>query len=152
MNTLDIAMRFAGMTGADLAAVLDVTPQQVTNWKTGLRTPSRANADAIAAALDVDPAWILGVQQPLAVRDGAKSFQAGIIRTEEIPGYGCLYHVYLDATGDIVPVILADGVQLTPTDWQALTVRSAADVPDASWMTAAGVDAAMVGGLPRVLA
>ena len=151
MTHIEIARRFAGISAAQLADRLGVSPQQMSNWTTGLRTPTRKNAAAMAEALDVDAAWLLDVEQRLAVIDRQDVYHCGIIRTEDIPGYGALYHVYLSQTGDIVPVILAGGVQMTPTDWQTLTVRSAADIPNTRWMDTHHRDAVMLDNLPRIL-
>lgn len=154
MTNLEIARRFAGMTGKDLAAAVGVSPQQMTNWMTGIRTPGRAAAEKLAEVLDVDAEWVLGLGQKLALADPleGKVFECGIIRTEHIDGYGALYHVWLEETGDVVPVILGGGVQLTPWDWQALTVRSAEDIAGERWMDARGHEAIMLDGLPRAFA
>lgn len=154
MNYFEIARRFAGLTGLQLAELLEVSPQQITNWGKGLRTPSRSNAVEIAGKLDVEPAWLLGVPDRLAVADpleGGTVYSYPILRAEDIAGYGILYHVYNVETGDIVPVILGGGVQFTPTDWQTLGVRRASEIAEAAWMDARGADAVMVDGLPRTL-
>jgi transcriptional regulator with XRE-family HTH domain len=39
------------------ARLLDIDPIQVSRWERGLNTPNTANIIAIAAAVDVDPAW-----------------------------------------------------------------------------------------------
>lgn len=153
MTNLELARRFAGITSKDLAAAVGVSPQQMANWMTGTRTPGRTAADKLATALDVDPEWVMGHGQNLALYDPLSSdvFACGIIRTEQIPGYGALYHVWLEETGDVVPVIMSTGIQLTPCDWTALHVRSAADIANERWMDARGRDAVMLDGLPRVL-
>lgn len=153
MTNFEIAKNFTGLTAVALAQRLGVSPQQLNGWLNGSRVPSRTSVDKIAAAMDVDPAWLLGVGQQLAVMDPETGsvYACGIVRTESIPDYGALYHVYLNETGDIIPVILAGGVQLTPADWQTLTVHSAADIPTVSWRDARNVDAVMLDDLPRVL-
>ena len=153
MTHLEIAHRFAGIKGKDLAEAVGVSPQQMTNWMTGIRMPGRAAAEKLAEVLDVDAEWVLGLGQKLALADPleGKVFNCPIVRSESIDGYGALYHVYLDETGDVVPVILSGGVQLTPCDWQSLTVRSAADIAGERWMDARGHDAIMLDGLPRTL-
>ena len=40
---------------------------------------------------------------------------------------------------------------MTPTDWQTLTVRSAADIPNTRWMDTHHRDAVMLDNLPRIL-
>lgn len=154
MTNFEIAKSFAGLPAAALAQRLGVSPQQLNGWLKGDRTPSRTNVDHIARTMDVDPAWLLGVPQQLPLIDPLHGdvYACAILRTEEIPEYGILYHVYLAETEDIVPVILSAGIQLTPIDWTSLTVRSAEDIPDARWMGPGGRDAVMLDGLPRVIA
>ena len=120
---------------------------------TGKRSLGPNNVQLLADLLDVDQAWLLSVPQALPLVDPltGEVYACPIIRSEEIEGYGTLYHVHIAETGDIVPVILSAGLQLTPTDWTALTVRSAADIPEGTWMGPGGRDAVMLDGLPRVI-
>lgn len=156
MTNLEIARAFAGISSTELANRLGVKLQQVTNWAKGLRTPTRANAATIAEALDVAPAWILGVEQTLPLLDPAHGdiCTARIMRAESIPNYGTLYHVYLDEIGNLLPVILAGGVQFTLTDWDAAAdiPSTAADIPAYRWIGPAAQDAIMLDGLPRIIA
>ena len=117
-----------------------------------VRTPSRDNADQIARVLDCSPAWLLGVAETLPLADEGTVFACPIIRAEPIPDYGTLYHVYLAETGDIVPTIISGGVQFVPYDWQHLYTRTADEIPETDWLTAGGVPAVMLDGLPRVFA
>ena len=153
MTNFEIARRMMGVSAAELARMLGVSPQQLNAWISGARTPSRTNVEEIARRMDVDAAWLLGVPQALPLSDPLTGdvFVSPILRSEDIPGYGMLYHVYLTETGDIVPVILSAGLQLTPTDWTSLTVRSAEDIPECAWMGPGGRDAVMVDGLPRLM-
>lgn len=153
MTNFEIARQYTGLTAADLARQLSVSPQQLNAWLSGARVPSRTNVDAIARAMDVDAAWLLGVPQSMPLIDPltGESWVCPILRSESIEGYGTLYHVYLAESGDIVPVILSTGLQLTPTDWTALTVRTAADIGECAWMGPGGRDAVMLDGLPRLI-
>lgn len=153
MTNFEIACRFAGVSGRELAERLGVTPQYISQLATGKRSPGPNNVWLLARALDVDAAWLLGAAQALPLADPLEGtvYTCPVIRSEEIPDYGVLYHVYLDQTGDIVPVILSGGVQLTPTDWTALAVRCAADIGGCAWMGPGGRDAVMLDGLPRVM-
>lgn len=153
MTNFEIAKNFAGVSAVELARRLEVSPQQLNAWLAGTRTPSRTNVEEIARRMDVDAAWLLGVPQrlTLTVPLTGDVYGCPILRSEDIPGYGMLYHVYLEETGDIVPVILSAGLQLTPTDWTSLTVRSAEDIPECAWMGPGGRDAVMVDGLPRLM-
>lgn len=151
MTNFEIARGFTGLTAAALAQRLDVSPQQLNGWIKGARTPSRTNVESIAAAMDVAPAWLLGVPDRLPLVDPQTGtvYTCPVLREESIEDYGMLYHLYLAETGDIVPTIIGIGVQFTPTDWQTLTVRCADDIAEVAWMDARGVDAIMLDGLPR---
>lgn len=154
MTNFEIAKNFCGLSAVALAERLGVSPQQLNGWIKGQRTPSRTNVDNIAEAMDVDPAWLLGVPQRLPLVDSLTGdvFDCPILRSEEIEDYGVLYHVYLAETGDIVPVIVDGGVQLTPTDWTwPSPVRSAADIAACAWTGPGGRDAVMLDGLPRIV-
>lgn len=154
MTYFEIAKIFAKYTGTELAERLGVSPQHLNAWIKGSRVPNRNNVEYIASVLGVDPAWLLGLPQTMPVVDPLSGdvFTGRIMRSEAIDGYGELYHVYLNETGDIVPVILSAGIQFTPTDWTTLTVRSAEEIAEARWMDARGQDTIMLDGLPRVIA
>ena len=153
MTNFEIARRYTGLNGVALARLLGVSPQQLNGWLKGDRVPSRTSVEGIAAKMGVDAAWLLGVAQRLPVvdPDAGAVYSCGIVRTEILEGYGALYHVYLDETGDVVPVILSGGIQLTPRDWQALRVRRAEDIAGERWQDARGAEAVMLDGLPRVI-
>lgn len=153
MTNFEIAVHFSHFSGKEIAEKLGVSTAYVSQLMTGKRNLGPNNVQLLATTLDVDPAWLLGVPQALPLIDPLcdEVYSCRIIRSEDIPDYGALYHVYLEETGDIVPVILSAGIQLTPTDWTALTVRSAPDIADCAWMGPGGRDAVMIDGLPRVL-
>ena len=139
MTNFEIARAFAGIRGADLARALGVTPQNLYNWERGIRTPSRANAEAIARVLDVDPAWLLGVEQTLPVTIHGDTCAARVMRSEYMPGYGALYHVCLPDTDDIMPVLLAGGAQYTLADRDAADIpHTAADINAYKWAKSQG--------------
>lgn len=161
MTNFDIARRFTGLSAADLARKLDVSPQQLNGWLSGQRVPSRTNIGGIAAAMDVSPAWLLCVSNTIVLHDPVehKDFLTPIVREEEIDGYGMLYHVWLDSLCEIVPVLMSDGMQFTPTDWEdawryikcAADIRTEAeDRAGVRWMDWRGQDAIVLDGLPRV--
>lgn len=149
-----VARSFRGLTQSQLAERAGFSRQQMTNWESGFRTPNRANAEALASALDVDLAWVMGCPQALAVRDFrlGKDIPCCIVRTEAIEGYGTLYHVYSAGAKGVFAVILADGVQMTTTDWQnpGAQPSTAVEIVDCNWMDARGCDCVMLSGLPRV--
>lgn len=65
-DNLRIALRKRGMSQSELARRLEVTRTTVSNWCSGQRTPSLANMRAIARALDMSIAEILGQEIILA--------------------------------------------------------------------------------------
>ncbi len=154
MTNFEIAARFAGLNGRELAERLGVSTAYISQLMTGRRSLGPNNVQLLAKTLDVDAAWLLGVAQRLPVvdPDAGAVYSCGIVRTEILEGYGALYHVYLDETGDVVPVILSGGIQLTPRDWQTLMVRRRADIGGERWRDARGAEAVMLDGLPRVIA
>lgn len=154
MTNFEIARQFTGLNAVELAELLKVSPQHLNAWLKELRTPNRNNVAGIAEKMDVDPAWLLGVPQTLPVVDPltGKQYLCGILRSEAIDGYGMLYHVYMDETGTIVPVIVSGGTQLTTTDWETADIpRRAGEIKDFAWMGPGGQGAVMLDGLPRII-
>ena len=79
-------------------------------------------------------------------------YASSIIRSESIPGYGILHHAVIKETGDIIPVIIANGVQFTPCDWQNSNYpRGIKEIQNVRWMDNNGKDAVMLNGLPRTV-
>lgn len=153
MTNFEIARRFSGMTSAALAEALGVSPQQVTNWATGLRTPSRNSVERIAGEMSVDAAWLLGVAQALPVLDavGGRVYQCPIMRSERLEGYGVFYVVWLEELGNWLPVIQANGVQFTPRDWDSgYNPKRADQIGEGGWIDHRGREAVMIDGLPRM--
>lgn len=152
MNNITTARRRLGISGQTLADQLNVTRQQVTNWESGFRNPSRAAAQEIANVLDVDIAWIMDCAQPTLIMDPIEHIKlpCHIMRSEAIEGYGLLQHVVIDETGDVVAVLISDDIVFTTTDWQGAQPVSAEEIADFKWMDSRGVDAIMLNGLPRV--
>ena len=154
MNNIAIARCLRGITIKALADRLGVTCQQVGNWECGFRNPKRSAAEQLADELDVDIAWIMDCPQPALIRDPltGETYGCKIMRSEHIDGYGIMYHLYIDDTGDIVAQISAGCDILTTTDWQGLQPQNAAEIAEYRWMDGRGNDAIMVDGLPRVFA
>lgn len=153
MHNIAIARRLRGITARALAEQLNVAYQQVGNWEQGIRNPSRSAAQEIAGALDVDVAWIMDCPQISQLRDPLSGdiISGHIMRTEDLPGYGLMQHLYLDEHDLIVAVIRSLDVVFTPSDWQGQQPLSAAEIADHAWMDGHGHDAVMIDGLPRVM-
>ena len=157
-NELAIAMDFAGIPAARLAEKMGVTLPYISQLTTGQRKLGRANLQAYAEALDVSPAWLSGEAQSLPVYDPIlkKTIVCRIVREEEIPDYGMLYHVYVDDSGDVIPVVISSGLQFVPSDWQGWAAKEVRAVKDlgnifCDWIDAAGDPAIVMDGLPRMI-
>ena len=154
MTNFAIARRlYAGITSADLAARLGVTQSYISQLETGKRSVNRQNVQLVAGILDVSRAWLLEVPEAMPLSDllSGDVFSAPIMRDEDIPGYGTIYHVWLDDAALIVPVILAGGVQMTPRDWQAPIPHTASEIGEHQWIGPRGQDCIMLDGLPRII-
>lgn len=154
MTNFAIARRlFAGITTTDLAVRLGVSQPYVSALETGKRGMTPQSVQRVAEMLDVSPAWLMEIPERLPLTDplAGTTWTAPILRSEDIPGYGTLYHVWLNDAALIVPVILAGGIQITPRDWQGQTARSASEIAEHDWIGPAGQDCVMIDGLPRVI-
>lgn len=154
MTNFAIARRlFADITSADLAERLGATQPYVSQLETGKRGMTIQNVQRVAEILDVSPAWLMDIPEIMPVTDPLSGtlYTLPIMRSEDIPGYGALYHVWLDDAALIVPVILAGGVQITPRDWQGQTARRASEIGEYKWIGPSGQDCVMVDGLPRII-
>lgn len=154
MNNFAIARKFLSrLTGAEIAEKMAVTPAFVSQLETGKRAVTRQSVQRIAEILDVSPAWLLEVPELLPVSDplSGENWTLPIMRAEEIPGYGILYHVWIEDAALAVPVIIASGIQFTPADWQAPIPQNAAEIAEHAWIDPHGNDAIMLDGLPRVI-
>lgn len=153
MNPITTARTIKSMTAAALAAAVNVSPSQLSQWESGYRTPSRDAAQRIADALDVDLAWIMGCPQSVSIWDpfGRQAIPAQLMRSQSIPGYGTLQHAYAGEIGSAVAMIISDGIVFTPADWQGSQPADASEIADCRWMDARGADAIMLDGLPRAL-
>lgn len=158
MSNIVIAREFRRVSAIELASAVKVSKQQMSNWETGLRTPSRTNAEALADVLDVDVAWIMDCPQTMALWDGnaRKAYPGEIMRSEAIEGYGTLYHVYLTCFDfdELVAVLVSlDGVVFTTIDWQTWDQpANASEIANYRWMDTRLQEAVMLDGLPRILA
>ena len=154
MTNFAIARRlYAGITSADLAERLGTTQPYISKLETGKCAMTRQSVQRIAEILGVSPAWLMDIPEAMPVTDPLSGtlYTLPIMRSDDIPGYGTLYHVWLDDAALIVPVILAGGVQITPRDWQGQTARSASEIPEHEWIGPHGQDCVMVDGLPRII-
>jgi len=60
-------LRDRGLNGKDLAGIVDVSENTVSNWMTGKHSPSRSHSERIAGALDMSIDEIYG-RAPLSSR------------------------------------------------------------------------------------
>lgn len=155
MNNIKRARILAGMKQAELAEELGITPQQINNMESGARNPGPKMLPMLAQALGVSEAYLRGMPQSLPVYDWGEriTLTCQIMREEEIDGYGMYYLVQTpdDCVCAEIAVLIADGVQFTPRDWQGAQPMSVDEIADCMWVDPHGNDAIMLDGLPRML-
>ena len=154
MTNFGIARKYyAHLSGTELARLLGTTPSYISQLESGHRGMTDQNVRRVAEILDVSPAWLLEVPETMPLTDPLTGtlYTLPIMRSEDIPGYGTLYHVWVDDAALIVPVILAGGIQITPRDWQGQTARSASEITECQWIGPRGQDCVMIDGLPRII-
>lgn len=152
-NYVTIARRFAGLSQTQLAESLGMSQQYVSALESGARNPGPNLAPKLAKLLDVSTAWLTGRPQslPLYSVDDDTTYICEIMREENIPDYGILYHVYVDVIGDIVPVIVTKNVMFCPWQWDNCPCKSADDIQDYRWCEPhSNSPAIMLDGLPRI--
>lgn len=146
LKTIGIARRFAGMRTIDLAQAVGNTSNQISLWESGARNPSRAAIAELARALGVDPAWIAGFPQLCCL--GAQAVP--IVRSEAIPDYGVLQHVYLPEQDSIIAVVRSGDIVFTSPGAPEEQPRSAAEIPAHRWVDGHLRPAVMIRGLPYI--
>lgn len=155
MTPIKTARRLRGLSQVALAEAMGISPQSLNQYESGARTPGPKLLPLAASALGVSAAYLRGDAQRLAVRifDTGETIACPIVSETVIGSYGMLYLVEVAGSGDLISVILSDGVQFTARDWQSLH-EQALDVDgiaDVSWVDSRGNPAIMLDGLPRVL-
>ena len=153
MNEIKTARNIRKMTQEQLGEMVGMSKQQLSGIERGDRNPGPKVLPLLADALNVSPAYLRGEAEAIPVVDFAdgSTEMCDVISCETIEGYGALYLVEHPAVGPL-PVILADGVQFTPSDWQGELCASAEDAAGFAWVDARGNDAVMLDGLPRIMA
>lgn len=153
MNKIKEAREMRKMTREQLAEMAGMSIQQLHGLERGDRNPGPKVLPLLADALNVSPAYLRGEAEAIPVVDFADGSveMCPVISCETIDGYGALYLVEHPEVGPL-SVILADGVQFTPSDWQGELCASAEDAAGFAWVDAHGNDAIMLDDLPRVLA
>lgn len=153
MNEIKTARNIRKMTQEQLGEMVGMSKQQLSGIERGDRNPGPKVLPLLADALNVSPAYLRGEAEAIPVVDFAdgSTEMCAVISCETIEGYGALYLVEHPVVGPL-PVILADGVQFTPSDWQGELCASAEDAAGFAWVDARGNDAVMLDGLPRIMA
>lgn len=152
MTPIKTARLLRGLTQTELANQMGITPQNLNQYESGARSPGPKLLPMAAQVLSVSAAYLRGDAQMLAVRDFATGeISACPIMSETVIDlYGILYLVEHPENGPLA-VILADGVQFTPSDWRNAQLITRDEIADYSWVDAAGRDALMLDGLPRMI-
>ena len=154
MHPIKTARNLRGISQTDLAGQLGILPQSLNSYESGARQPGPKLLPKLAAALNVDAAYLRGDAQRLAVWDWQerRTLSCAIASETYIDGYGAFYLVEVDDLG-VIAVIMSDGVQFTLSDWQGrqpLMIGDIADT-DSPWFDVHGRPAIMLDGLPRML-
>ena len=149
-TNFDTACRMRGVDTAALAAQLGTSAESLTEYRKGRRELGNKLLPAVASALDVSQAYLRGIADSLPVYDWAygTSTLCPIMAAREIDGYGMCYIVDHPEVGWMT-VILADGIQFTPNDWQGRQPLSVDEIDAVDWVDNTGRDAIMIDGLPR---
>lgn len=152
MTPIKTARIMRRMTQSELAARMQILPQTLNNYESGMRSLGPKLLPAAADALGVSTAYLRGDAQRLAVRDfiTGEIVVCPIMSETVIDTYGMFYLVEHDQVGPIA-VIMADGVQFTLSDWQGPQPMTIDEIADFRWVDAFGRTAIMLHGLPRVM-
>lgn len=152
MTPIKTARIMRGMAQAELAQKLGLSPQNLNQYESGARTPGPKLLPIAADVLGVSAAYLRGDAQRLAVRDylTGETTACAIMSETAIDSYG-IFYVVEHADAGPMAVILADGVQFTLPDWQGEQPMARGEIADYAWVDAAGRDAVMLDGLPRMI-
>ena len=152
MTPIKTARIMRRMTQSELAARMQILPQTLNNYESGMRSLGPKLLPAAADALGVSTAYLRGDAQRLAVRDfiTGEIVVCPIMSETVIDTYGMFYLVEHDQVGPIA-VILADGVQFTLSDWQGPQPMTIDEIAEYRWVDAFGRMAIMLQGLPRMM-
>lgn len=153
-HPIAIARELRGLSQGALAQKIDVMPLQISVWERGVRNPSRQYIIGMAAALDVDDAWLAGHPTSIPVLDHTLRtvISLPVIRTEEIDNYGTFYLVRVDTPHmtQNLPVIVGEGAVIVPKDWDAEQPLTVGAIADHDWIAPDGSPCVMLNGLPRM--
>ena len=152
MTPIKTARLMRKMTQIELAARMQILPQTLNNYESGMRSLGPKLLPAAADALGVSTAYLRGDAQRLAVRDfiTGEIVVCPIMSETVIDTYGMFYLVEHDQVGPIA-VIMADGVQFTLSDWQGPQPMTIDEIEEYRWVDAFGRMSIMLRGLPRMM-
>lgn len=66
---IDIALEARGMTAAELAKRTGISQQDISNYRHGRYAPRQRKLFVIATSLGVSPAWLMGLETDMYVKD-----------------------------------------------------------------------------------
>ena len=156
MMQLSTLRALRGLTQSDLARKLSLNRQTVYAYESGNRSIGAAIAPKFADALQVSAAYLIGKPDTLPVYDYNEhtTTACSIIAANELQEDGKLYGVFYlteHPIAGLLAVIIADGIQFTTVDRQGPQPTEPDEINEFCWVDAAGHDAIMLDGLPRVL-
>lgn len=155
MTNLKKARRMRGMAQKELARLMGISPQSLSQYEAGTTGLGPKLLSLAAGALEVCPAYLRDVSPVLTVRDPETGavYMCKVVADTPVEGYGVLYIVeHPDDLVGMMPVIqTADGMQFTSWDWQANDMPwGTEDIAGIRWQDAYGRLAVMLDGLPRM--
>lgn len=154
MTNLKKARRMRGMAQKELARLMGISPQSLSQYEAGSSGLGPKLLELAADALEVCPSYLRGVSPVLPVRDPGtgNTCMCPVVADTPIEGYGVLYIVeHPDEFVGMIPVIIAGVGQFTAWDWQSSDMPwGAEDIQSIRWQDAYGRLAVMLDGLPRM--
>lgn len=157
MMTIKQLREMRGLTQKELADAIGIRPQNMNNYDKGIRSPGYKTLPELAEKLHVSAAYLIGQPELMPVYDPLKhtTVFCPIISSDELAHedgspYGVYYLVEHPEAGSVLAVILSDGVQFTPRDWQGQQPVISAQISETKWMDNAAHDVVMLEGLPHI--
>lgn len=154
MTNLKKARLMRGMAQKELARLMGISPQSLSQYEAGTTGLGPKLLGLAAGALEVCPAYLRDASPVLPVRDPETGavYMCKVVADTPLEGYGVLYIVeHPDEFVGMIPVIIAGVEQFTAWDWQSSDMPwGAEDIHGIRWQDAYGRLAVMLDGLPRM--
>lgn len=97
---LDIALSYAGMKPAELAQRTGISDSTISQYRSGYSKPKDERLVLIANVLQVDPAWLMGIDVPMVPASNLTSVELS-------PHEAAIIKAYRNASDDIQVAVCA---------------------------------------------